>query len=81
MADSVYKRFGRTNIGGTASSGIRHTVRGGDTLWGVAALYYEGEGFSSEAWRQIAEENDIDDIDDIEVGDVWVIPTLRPRTE
>lgn len=77
MAKSVYARFGTPNLGGTAASGVRHTVRGGDTLWAIAAKYYEDEGYSSELWRQVAEENDIDDLDDIDVGSVLVIPTPK----
>ena len=79
MAKSVYARFGTPNLGGSAASGVRHTVKGGDTPWSVAARYFEDEGYSSEAWRQIMEENEVLDLDDIAVGNVWVIPTLKPK--
>lgn len=79
MADSVYKRFGQSNIGGTAQSGLRHTVTGNETLPFIAANLWETDGYSSENWRQLAEENDIDDLDDVAAGDVLVVPTLKPK--
>lgn len=79
-AKSVYERFGQSALTGSVQSGQRWTVRGGDTLQKIAATVYPEEGYSSEAWRQIMEENDIQDLDnDLTVGRVLIIPTLKPR--
>lgn len=78
MAKSVYERFGTTALVGTSSSARRHTARGDDTLFSIQALYLPDEGYSSEAWRQIAEFNNIDDLDALAFGNVLTIPSLQP---
>lgn len=80
MAKSVYERFGKSDLGGTGQSGLRHTVTGNDTLPSIGAKYFENEGYSSELWRQIAEENKIDDLDAVSTGDVLTIPTPKPKS-
>lgn len=81
MAKSVYARFGASALVGQSQTADRHEVKGGDTPQAVAARKYPDEGYSSEAWRQLAEYNDIDDLDDIDAGDVWVIPVLQPVSD
>lgn len=80
MAKSVYERFGKSSLVGAAQSARRWTVRGGDTLPSIAAECYPDNGYDSEAWRQIAEYNAIDDLDAVSVGDVLVIPLLKPAS-
>lgn len=79
MPKSVYERFGKSALTGQVQSGRRWTVRGGDTLQSIAATVYPEEGYSSEAWRQIFEANTdrIDNITELTVGDVLVIPALK----
>lgn len=76
---SVYERFGKTTLGGTTSSGRRYKIKGGDTLQSIAALMYPDEDYSSEAWRQLWEANldQIDDLDNLQVGLVLVVPSLK----
>jgi nucleoid-associated protein YgaU len=81
MAKSVYERFGASALVGGSQSARRHTVIGGDTLPMIAARYYPDEGYSSEAWRQLAEHNDVDDLDDVDVGTVFTIPALQTPEE
>jgi nucleoid-associated protein YgaU len=50
----------------------RHVVRRGDTLGGVAALYYG----DVDQWRSIARENEIDNPRILSPGQVLVIPKL-----
>lgn len=79
MAKSVYERFGKSALEGSVQSGRRWTVRGGDTIPKIAAEVFPDEGYSSEAWRQIAEANNITDLDaDLTIGKVLLIPTLKP---
>lgn len=81
MPKSVYEKFGTSALVGGTQSAVRHTVIGGDTLPMIAARYYPDEGYSSEAWRQIAEYNGIDDLDALEVGTVLTIPALETPSE
>jgi nucleoid-associated protein YgaU len=80
MARSVYERFGQTALVGTASTARRYTVRGDDTMFSIQAKFLPDEGYSSEAWRQFAEYNGIDDLDALAAGNVLTIPTLQPLT-
>jgi nucleoid-associated protein YgaU len=82
MAKSVYERFGKSALSGQVQSGRRWPVRGGDTLQSIAAQVYPEEGYSSDAWRQIYEANTdrIDDIMELEIGIVLVIPSLKTAT-
>lgn len=79
MAKSVYERFGKSALTGQTQGGRRWTVRGGDTLQGIACQVYPDEGYSSEAWRQVYEANTdkIDDITVLTLGDTLVIPALK----
>jgi len=78
MAKSVYERFGKSALTGTAQSARRYVMTGGDTIPFVAAAVYPDDGYSSENWRQIAEYNNVDDLDAVAAGDVFTIPTLQP---
>jgi len=78
MAKSVYERFGQSALVGTTQSARRYVITGNDQPWFVAAAVYPDDGFSSENWRQIAEYNNVDDLDAIAAGDIWTIPTLQP---
>lgn len=75
MARSVYERLGSSALTGQ-QTGRRYTVVGGDTLPSIAQAVYPQAGYDSEAWRQIAEANDLDDLDDLAIGTVLTIPTL-----
>ncbi len=50
-----------------------HTVAEGESLWGIAEQYY-GDGYS---WTRIAEANDLDNANTIEVGQVLEIPEVQ----
>lgn len=78
MAKSVYARFGESALTGSVQTARRWTVLGGQTIQYIASEVYPNEGYSSEAWRQLAEYNEIDDLDDIDAGTVLTIPTLQP---
>lgn len=82
MAKSVYERFGISQITGSDQSARRHTVIAGETLPMIAALEYGSNQYDSEAWRQLAEAQDppIDDLDNIPIGTVLIIPALNPTT-
>jgi nucleoid-associated protein YgaU len=81
MPKSVYERFGTSSLVGGTQSARRHTVIGGDTVQMIASRYYPDEGYSSEAWRQIAEYNEVDDLDDVDLGTVFTIPALETPEE
>lgn len=78
MAKSVYERFGQSAVTGTAQAARRYTVVGGDTITSIAATVYPDNGYDSEAWRQLAEYNNIDDLDTLAYGQVLTIPKLKP---
>lgn len=78
---SVYERFGASQISGSDQTARHHTVIQGDTLWSIAALEFN-TGYDSELWRQIAEAQNppIDDLDNIPIGTVLVIPSVQPTS-
>lgn len=78
MAKSVYARFGTSTVTGIDALQRKHTFQGGDTLPAIAASIFPDLGYNAEYWRQIAEENDIDDLDDLTAGTVLVIPPPAP---
>lgn len=53
-----------------------HTVAAGESLWTIAEEYY-GDGF---AWTKIVEANNLANANDIEEGQVLVIPDATPTT-
>ncbi len=73
MPQSPYARFGRSAIEGQEQTSARHIVVGGETLPSIAASEY-GTGYDSELWRQVAEKNNIDDIEALEVNQALDIP-------
>ena len=79
MAKSPYSRFGTTSLAGTTQILARHTVLGGETLPSIAAKEY-GTGYDAELWRQIAEYNDVDDLDAVTAGTIYDIPPPSPAT-
>lgn len=80
MPRSVYERFGKSALTGTDQSAARYTVKGGDTLPGIAAEVFQTGEYNSDAWRQLAEANGITDADDLTVGASLIIPTPKPTT-
>ena len=72
MPRGPYSRYGSTAITGIQSTARRHTVGGGETVPSIAAAEY-GQGYDQELWRQIAEDNAIDDLDALAVGAVLAI--------
>lgn len=75
MPRSVYSRFGTSQVQGKASR--RRTVVADQTIPFIASEEYPNEGYSAEAWRQIAEYNEIEDLDEVTAGTVLSIPPLR----
>ena len=51
----------------------RYTVRTGDTLVGIAGVFYDDPA----KWRPIARENGIDDPLHLEPGRVLIIPAIE----
>lgn len=82
MAKSVYERFGASNLAGSDQFSRRYTVKVGDTLPLIASVAYPNSGYNSELWRQIAEAQSppIDDLDNIAIGTVLVIPSVLPTS-
>jgi nucleoid-associated protein YgaU len=81
MAKSVYERFGTSNLAGSDQISRRYTFKGGDTLPLIASIAFN-TGYDSELWRQIAEAQSppIDDLDNIAIGTVLVIPSVLPTS-
>jgi nucleoid-associated protein YgaU len=73
MALSPYARFGKSAIEGQEQTSARHIITGGETLPSIAAFEY-ATGYDSELWRQLAEANDIDDIEALTVNMALDIP-------
>lgn len=74
MAKSVYSRLGTSDILTPDISARRRTVRGGDTIQAIACDENPNAGYTSSYWREIAEDNDITDLEAITVGTVLKIP-------
>jgi nucleoid-associated protein YgaU len=73
---SVYERFGETSNPGPSQIRRAHTVVGSETI-PMIDHKTRGAGYDSESWRQIAEDNEIDDLDAIEPGQVLAIPAYQ----
>ena len=73
MAASVYRRFGSVDVSAPVQNERQHTVIGGETLPGIAALEFT-TGYDSELWRQLAEGNGITDLDAVRAGQVLRVP-------
>ncbi|GAB3374143.1 peptidoglycan-binding protein [Lysobacter rhizosphaerae] len=59
----------------SADKSKRRVVVGEDSLWMIAAREYQ----DVRRWREIAEQNDLDDPRDIEAGEWITIPPLEPE--
>lgn len=79
MPISPYARFGSISSDSAQTADRRHTVKGGETVQSIAAAEFPDAGYDEEAWRQIAEHNEVLDLDDLTVGTILVIPTLQPK--
>ncbi len=77
MALSPYARFGKAASTGATQAVKRHIVVGGETIPLIAANEY-ATGYDSEVWRQLAEENDIDDLEALTVGQALDVPPIAP---
>jgi nucleoid-associated protein YgaU len=77
MALSPYARFGKSQIGGTVQIERRHTVTGDETIPMIAHKKLL-VGYDQEIWRQIAEANEVDDLDALTSNQVLVIPSPEP---
>lgn len=76
-AKSVYERLGRSTLVGVDKTARRHVYVQGSQIAAIATNEY-AIGYDSEAWRQFAEYNSIDDLDDIPEGTVFTVPRLSP---
>jgi nucleoid-associated protein YgaU len=70
---SPYERFGKSAIDGETQTTARHIIVGGETIPSIAASEYQ-TGYDSELWRQLAEANDIDDIEALTVNTALDVP-------
>lgn len=73
MAKGPYERFGKSKIDGSTQTSARHIVVGGETIPSIAAHEY-ATGYDSELWRQVAEANDVDDLEALTVNTALDIP-------
>lgn len=80
MPRSVYSRLGQTTIAAPDNVARRHVVTGDETVQSVAMVEYPDLGYRAEVWRQLAEKNNLDDLDAIAAGDVWQVPAPQPVT-
>lgn len=78
MPRSVYERFGASALAGTDQTAARYVLKGLDTIPGVAAEVFRTGEYDAELWRQLAEANGIDDLDNLTVGMSLIIPTPKP---
>ncbi len=74
MALSPYARFAKPVS--DARPHVTHVMTGAETLPSIAAFEYN-TGYDAELWRQIAEYNEIDELDELTPGTVLVIPPAR----
>jgi nucleoid-associated protein YgaU len=78
-ARSVYERFGKSALAGSDQTARRHIYKGAETFPSIAA-YECNTGYDSEIWRQIAEYNSIDDLDNVTAGTALIIPQINPTS-
>jgi nucleoid-associated protein YgaU len=78
MAKSVYSRLGYSTLTtGSSNTSRSHVVTAGEKISDVAFFEYMNAGYSSELWRQIAEYNGVDDLDNLPANSVLVIPSPK----
>lgn len=77
MPASPYTRFGTSSLLSPTQTARRHTVAAGETVPLIAAAEYR-TGYDSELWRQIAEYNEINDLDELDINQVLAIPPPTP---
>lgn len=71
----VYERLGSTQNPAPEQVAKRHVVTAGEEIAMIAQREYR-RGYYAEDWRQIAEANDINDLDvDLTAGRVLKIPS------
>ncbi len=78
-AKSVYERLGTSTLTGSDQTARKHIYKGGETMPAIAAHQFT-TGYDSELWRQLAEYNEIDDLDAIPVSKVLILPLPTPTT-
>ena len=76
MAQSVYARLGTSALVDPNKRSQSVKVTGDQVLPYIASEQYD-EGYNSESWRQIAEYNDVRDLDEVTAGTLLLIPALR----
>lgn len=77
MGKSVYERFGTSQLTGSDQIQRRHVVMAGETLPMIASDEL-GIEYDAELWRQVAEDNDVNDLDALAPGAVLVINPPKP---
>lgn len=78
-AKSVYERFGKSALTGSDQTARRHVFKSQEKMSAIAAFEFD-TGYDSELWRQLAEFNGVDDLDNIAVGTVLTIPQPTPTS-
>lgn len=78
-AKSVYERLGTSTLVGADQTARRHFYKANESIPAIAA-YEFNTGYDSELWRQVAEYNDIDDLDDIDPGIALTLPQPTPTS-
>ena len=76
MPKSPYARFGKPTLDDSGQTVARHVIVGGETIPNIAAAEY-ATGYDSELWRQLAEANDVDDLEALTVGKALDVPAPK----
>lgn len=79
-AKSVYQRLGTSQLTGSDQTARRHVYKANETIPSIACYEYGDVSYDSELWRQLAEYNNIDDLDSIAPGTVLILPQYTPTT-
>jgi nucleoid-associated protein YgaU len=78
MPLSPYARYGQSALTGPQQTLTQHVLVAGESIPAVAFFEYPQSGYDSELWRQIAEFNNVDDLDVLTSGTVLTIPAPQP---
>jgi nucleoid-associated protein YgaU len=79
-AKSVYERLGTSTLVGSDQTARKHIYKANERLSSIACYEYGDISYDSETWRQLAEYNNIDDLDAIVPGTVLTLPQITPIT-
>lgn len=79
-AKSVYERLGTSQLTGSDQTARRHVYKASESISSIACYEFGDTSYNSELWRQLAEYNSIDDLDNLTPGTVLVLPQFTPTS-